>query len=122
MWPRSKFPSCMRTRGLRCDATAPEGNVEREKRNSWGPAAREESTAKSDSDAEDGLAWICLSDLDARSSRPENQWRGRAAGAWADMDWLNLTIASGEPPPCRDRQQQARADMDWLDLQRSPGG
>jgi hypothetical protein len=48
--------------------------------------------------------------------------RDAAARARAEMDWIDLKVASGEPHALKSRQAHARDDMDWLSLRRAIGG
>lgn len=124
MFPRSTFPSCMRTRGGRVVedetpdaeymATAREGD----KLPAVGEAPEDAAAARSDG----GMAWISLSDPATTSAGEVEQTLDRRSLANADMDWLDLTKASGEARPSRNRNVQARRDMDWLDLERSGDG
>lgn len=122
MLARSAFPSCMRIRGAR--------PIESKDGDHRKPAGRVREAAKlsevgvgaAAGPADDGMAWISLSDPTATSDGEAEQQLDRNALAQAEMDWLDLSKASGEARPSSDRQAQARADMDWLDLERAGDG
>jgi MFS superfamily sulfate permease-like transporter len=128
MSPRSAFPSCMRTRTRHCNP-AESGHPKSSDGNSKGNQFRKESAvvcataAAATARPDDGMAWISLSDpavtADEEADAQAEQELDRTAQAQADMDWLDLSRASGERRPLPDRKDQARADMDWLDLERS---
>src|SRR5262245_7058677 len=129
MTPRSDFPSCMRTRSSRrrgagrrrtgdevlstvvSRETASEGIVTYSANAVTNPAA-----------GEDVMTWLSLSTPAPAAAHSDTCDRDAAARARAEMDWIDLNVASGEPPAPKSRHAQARDDMDWLSLRRAIGG
>jgi carbonic anhydrase len=132
MTPRSAFPTCMRTR--RGQSTDTSGGHHRDgQQRRPGAAAKNQNesvlcrsvptTAVGNQiDPDNSLTWLSLSDPAITAAGDLAAPHDLAAEARADMDWLDLEVASGQSRRKRDPATEARADMDWLDLKRDSSG
>jgi hypothetical protein len=70
------------------------------------------------------MTWLSLSTPAASAGGRVNETcdRDAAERARAEMDWIDLKVASGESHTPQSRQAKARDDMDWLSLRRAIGG
>jgi MFS superfamily sulfate permease-like transporter len=128
MTPRSEYPSCMRTRSSRRRApgrrrTGDEmlSTVASHETSSAGIVTC--SATAGSNPAEDAMTWLSLSTPAATAAAPSDTCdRDAAARARAEMDWIDLKVASGEPHAPKSRHAQARDDMDWLSLRKAISG
>jgi hypothetical protein len=130
MAPRSEYPSCMRTRASRRRG----GGSRRTGDDFVASVVSREPTSEgivtcstsagATSQGDDAMTWLSLSAPAAGAAGPHTDHcdRDAAARARAEMDWIDLKIASGEAHRPQSRQAQARDDMDWLSLRRAIGG
>ncbi len=134
MAPRSDFPSCMRTRAAR--ARGPSGRQRTDdgvhaplRTHDLGthePASEGIVTCSASADlpaSDDSMTWLSLATPAASAAGGTGDVCDLdvAARARAEMDWIDLEVASGEPHRALGRQAQARTDMDWLSLRRAFG-
>jgi MFS superfamily sulfate permease-like transporter len=121
MTPRSNFPSCMRTRKTRSANGRPQGSEAHfatpgNERTSAGAELADHELSAS-AIATDDLTWLSLSDPAATDSKPsELSDREAAARARAEMDWIDLELASDGFSAPGNRSSAGRATMEWLSL------
>jgi MFS superfamily sulfate permease-like transporter len=129
MTPRSDFPSCMRTRASRQNGAARRRTHDEAQASVVAPEASEEvvtcSTSADSATAErdDPMTWLGLSTPMATAADGPSQMcdRDAAERARAEMDWIDLKVASGESHAPKSRAAKARDDLDWLSLQSAVG-
>jgi carbonic anhydrase len=137
MAPRSEFPSCMRTRAAhrrgggrqRTDesarASVASHDFARDDHGSHDPASAGivtcSASPRADAEGDNAMTWLSLSTPPAAPSASDVCDRDTAARACAEMDWIDLKVASGEPHGSQTRRAQAASDMDWLSLRQAIG-
>jgi hypothetical protein len=124
MTPRSTFPSCMRTRTSQCgtsnprfpngDLSAPDGDGASV---SADHSQHDAPVSAAIAAADDAMTWLSLSEPAASNSGlGEACDRDVVERARAEMDWIDLQVASGNSRSPRSRDAEARAALDWLGL------